>query len=643
MSERHPVAEADAVTGARNGRVRFGSFELDLAAGELRKSGLKIRIQGQPLEILALLLERPGEVVTREELQRKLWPSDTIVDFEHGLNKAINRLREALADSSENPRFVETLPRHGYRFIGEVNQLARAPFQASVVTPEEKKRARTAWRRLGIPLFWVIAVALAVLLAFDIGGVRKRLFGRSDIPRIQSLAVLPLANLSGDPQQEYFSDGITEELITDLAKIRSLRVISRSSVMQYRDSKKPLPQIAKELDVDAVLEGSVQREGNHVRITAQLIQASTDRHLWAETYDRDLRDILTLESDIAAAIGSEVQAELTSSDKRRLESARPVNPDAYQANLMARYFLAKWTGEGTRKCVEYSQHAIDLDPGYAVGYASLASCYAWAGLGGDQSAFPKAKAAAEKAMQLDDTLAEAHAVSGQVKVISDWDWLGAEKELKRAVDLDPSSSDAHIQYGFFLTAVGRSEEAVRETEKGLKLDPLTPTTNIQLGWVLYYARRYDESIAQLDKALEMDPNLGIAHWELSWNYAQKRMYPEAISECRGLLSIGPQDQAVLGTCGGIYGLAGRRQDALLLLSRLQKLSAKGYLDPYNVAWVYDGLGDNDRTMEWLTRAYREHSVLLWGVRIEQWTQKLRSDPRFQELLRQMNFPPQTSQ
>jgi len=643
MSEGRPIAEADAVNGARNRRVRFGSFELDLAAGELRKSGLKIRIQGQPLEILVLLLERPGEVVTREELQRKLWPSDTIVDFEHGLNKAINRLRESLADSSENPRFVETLPRRGYRFIGEVNQLEPAPFQASVLTPEEKKRARTAWGRLGVPLFWAISVALAVLLAFNIGGVRKRLFGRSDTPRIESLAVLPLANLSGDPQQEYFSDGITEELITDLAKIRSLRVISRSSVMQYKYAKKPLPQIAKELDVDAVLEGSVQREGNHVRITAQLIQASMDRHLWAETYDRDLRDILTLESDIAAAIGSEVQAKLTSNDQRRLASARRVNPEAYQANLMARYFLAKWTGEGTRKCIEYSHRAIDLDPSYAAGYASLASCYAGAGLGGDQSALPKAKAAAEKAMQLDDTLAEAHAVSGEVKVVSDWDWLGAEQELKRAVDLDPSSSDAHIQYGFLLTAVGRSEEAVRETEKGLKLDPLTPTTNVQLGWALYNARRYDESIAQLNKALEMDPNLEVARWELSWNYAQKKMYPEAISECRHLLSLAPPDQAVLGTCGGVYGLAGRRQEALSLLIRLRRISAKGYLDAYNVACLYDGLGDNDRTMEWLARAYREHSVLLWGVRIERWTKKLRSDPRFRELLRRMNFPPQTSQ
>jgi eukaryotic-like serine/threonine-protein kinase len=515
--------------------------------------------------------------------------------------------------------------------------------QSGVVSGVQPTAAARRWgsaTAAGIGLLGLACVT-AVLLAFNVGKIRQKLLGPGEVPRIESLAVLPLQNLSGDKEQDYFADGMTDELITNLAKISNLRVISRTSVMQYKGTKKPLPQIGRELDVDAVVEGSVLRAGNRVRITAQLIQASTDRHLWAETYDRDLRDVLALQNDVAAAIGGEVQAKLTSQDQKRLASARPVNPEAYQAYLKARYFSAKWTAEGNRKCAEYSQQAIGLDPTYAPAHATLASCYTSAATSGDQlatEAYPKAKAAAEKALQLDDTLAEAHAVSGSIKLGFDWDWSGAEQEFKRAVELNPNSFSAHLDYGLFLTAMGRPQEAVRETETAVKLDPLTPTTHLQLGWVLYYARRHDDSIAQLRKTLEMDPNLGYAHMELGWNYAQKRMYPEAILECRTAISQTPQNQVVLGSCGGVYGLAGKHQDALLLLSPLQKISAEGYLDPYNVASLYDGLGDNDHAMEWLTRAYREHSASLYGLRIETWTKGLRSDPRFQELLRRMNFP-----
>ena len=624
--------------------VRFGPFEANFTTGELRKHGIRLKLQDQPFHILRMLLAHPGELVTRENIRQSLWPSGTFVDFDNGLNAAINRLREALGDSAEHPRFIETLPRRGYRFICTLDSPA-----PSVVEPLSRTHPvagadeipvgiKPSWRRkTGLV---ACGVAFAVLLAL---GTWLAFFRTStEAARIQSLAVLPLQNLSGNREEDYFADGMTEELITNLSKITTLKVISRTSVMQYKETKKPLPQIGKELHVDAVIEGSVLRAGNRVRITVQLIQASTDRNLWAETYDRDLRDVLTLQNDVATAIGGQVQAKLTSQEQKRLASARQLNPEAYQAYLRARYFLSKWTAEGIRKCADYSQRAIDLEPTYAPAHASLASCYIWAAGSGDQlatEAFSKAKAAVGKALQLDDSLAEAHTALGQIKLQFDWDFPGAEQEFKSAAVLNPSSSTAHMGYGLFLTAMGRTEEAVKETEKALELDPLTPTTNLQLGWVLYYARRHDESITQLKKALELDPDLGYAYMELGWNYAQKQMYPEAIAECKKAISLVPQGQVVLGSCGGVYGLAGRRQDALLLLSRLQKLSEGGYVDPYNVAWLYDGLGDNDHTMAWLERAYRERSASLCGLRIETWTQGLRSDPRFADLLRRVRLPP----
>jgi TolB-like protein/DNA-binding winged helix-turn-helix (wHTH) protein/Flp pilus assembly protein TadD len=622
--------------------IRFAEYNLDTRTGELRKGGAALQLHAQPLQVLLLLLEHPGEVVSRDHLRSALWPDDTFVDFEDSLNHAVRRLREALADSPENPHFIQTIPRHGYRFIYPIEGGAE-------LAPQEE--ARPVWwqqrSRMVALVAGAAAVSLALLFAFNVAGLRERILRtvgavREPPLQIQSIAVLPFENLSGDPAQEYFADGMTEELITDLGKISALRVISRTSVMRYKGSRKSLPEIARELNVDVIAEGAVQRSGNRVRITAQLIQALTDRHLWAGTYDRDLRDVLVLQSEVASAIGDQVQAKLTPQDRTRLASARSVNPEAYEAHLKARYFLGKWTAEGTRKCVEYSQRAIDLDAKYATAYAGQADCYAFAAQACYQSAaeaYPKAKAAAGKALELDDTLAETHAALGTIKFIFDWDWPRAEQELKRAVMLDPNSSMAHEWYGRFLTAMDRSDEAVRETKKALELDPLSPTTNALLGWVLYYARRYDESIAQLKKALELAPDLAYANNELGWNYAQERMYPEAVTECQRAVSLMPEDQIVLGSCGAVYGLAGRRQDARTLRDRLMKVSARGYLDPYNVAFLYDGLGDNDRTMEWLERAYRERSGSMFCLKTEIWTDRLRSDPRFQDLLRRMNFPP----
>jgi TolB-like protein/DNA-binding winged helix-turn-helix (wHTH) protein/Tfp pilus assembly protein PilF len=620
--------------------IRFADYELDTRAGELRNGKATIRLHKQPLRLLLLLLEHPGKLVRREDLRTALWPDHTFVDFEDSLNHAVQRLREVLGDSAENPRFIETLPRLGYRFIH--------PLAGPAPPGRAQPSGRVARHRTVALAAGAVLALLTLVLGLNLAGLRDRLL--TVIPlkrvagpsRIESLAVLPLENLSRDPEQEYFADGMTEELITDLGKIGALRVISRTSVMRYKGTRKRMPEIARELNVDAIVEGTVQRSGNHVRITANLLHAATDRHLWGNSYEGELGDALVLQDKVARAIASEVGFKLMSQEQARPARAHPVNPQAYQACLKGKYYANEWTEEGFRKATANFQEALGFDPNYAPAYEGLAEVYALRGLWGLQPSaetYPLARAAALKALELDDGLAESHALLGQVKFVFDWDWAGAERELKRAVVRSPSNSTAHFDYGWFLTAMGRPDEAIAETRKALELDPLTPTTNLQLGWVLYYARRNDLSVAQLKKTLELAPDFAYAHMELGWNYAQKRMYPEAVAECQKAVSLMPEEQVTLSSCGHVFGLARKRRDALTLLDRLKKLSPQGYVDPYNVAMAYDGLGDNAHAMDWLERAYTERSPSLYALRIETCTDGLRSDPRFQDLLRRMNFPP----
>ena len=622
--------------------VRFGEYELDTRTGYLHKGDVTLRLHKQPLQLLLLLLERQGALVTREELRTALWPDHTFVDFEDSLNHAIRRLREALGDSAENPRFIETLPRRGYRFIHAVDA------GVGVAPPKPVQPKGPLERHWLIALVaGTVAAPLTLVFALNVAGLRTRLLTANPAkslaatPRIESIAVLPFENLSGDPAQEYFADGMTEEIVTNLGKISPLRVISRTSVMRYKGSRKPLPEIAQDLNVEAIVEGTVQRSCNHVRVTANLLYAPTDRHLWADSYESELGDVLILQGKVARSIAGEIGIKLKPQEQIRLASSRPVNPEAYQAYLKGKYYTSKWSEEGFKKAVASFRQSIDVDPAYAPAYGGLGEVYSlmalWA-LQPSTEIYPLAKAAALKALELDDGLAEAHADLGLVKFQFDWDWSGGEQELKRAVTLNPSSSSAHLFYGLFLTAMGRADESVKETRIALELDPLTPSTNVQLGWVLYYARRHNESIAQLKKALELAPDFGYANMELGWNYAQKRMYPEAVRECRRAVSLAPEDQVTLGGCGNVYGLAAKRQNALVLVERLKKLSRQAYVDPYSMAWLYDGLGDNNRTMQWLERAYLARSASLPALRVEVWSDRLRSDARFQDLLRRMNFP-----
>jgi TolB-like protein/predicted Ser/Thr protein kinase len=501
-------------------------------------------------------------------------------------------------------------------------------------------RKRLRWTATLVAGLGLITTALVVGL--NVGGLRDRLLGRVSAPRIQSLAVLPLQNLMGDPAQEYFVDGMTEALITNLSKISAIKVISRTSIMQYKGVKKSLPQIAKELNVDAVIEGSVLRSGDRVRISAKLIRAATDQHLWAETYDRDLRDILALQSEVARTVAQQIKVTLTLQEQTRLATTHPVNPEAHDAYLKGRYYLNQLTEDRYKKSAEHFQQAIDLDPTYAPAYAGLAYCYSIEASGGlrpPKETFPLAKAAAGKALELDETLAEAHAALGGTKLAFDWDWPGAEQELKRAIELNPNSSYGHAFYSAYLAVMGRSDESVAEARRALELDPLAPALSVNLVWTLYYARRHDESIAQLRKILELAPNLAYARTMLGWNYAEKRMYPEAVAECRKAIEQTPEEQMTLGSCGWVYGLAGKRSEALDLLAKLKRMSEQRYVDPYIIAVLCDGLKDNNLTMEWLERAYQEHSAGLQCLKIEIFSDSLRSDPRFRDLLQRMNFPP----
>ena len=453
--------------------VRFGTFEADLNTRELRKSGLRIKLQGQPFEILVMLLERPGELVAREDLQQRLWPTDTFVDFDHGVNAAINRLRDALGDSAENPRFVETVPRRGYRFIAPIDSQVSAPSRSSVAPPEgSSSTAIVDATRVVLPISGrrtkIIAAGLvvAIVLAFGLSSsrVRGRIFGRPSQPRIQSLAVLPLVNLSGDPNQDYFADGMTEALITDLGKIGALRVISRTSVMQYKGTKKPLPEIARELNVDGFIEGTVSRSGNHLRITANLLQASPEKHLWAESYDSELGDILTVQGQVAQAVAREIQVKLTPEEQRLLGSARPVNPKAHDDYLKGQYLCKRDNREGLDKAIQYFQQAINEDSNDPLAYAGLAGCYAlwgWAGdiFAGDlapKDIMPKARDAALKALQLDESLSEAHTSLANVNLILDRNWSEAEREYKRAASSIMSLKTSDSMLTFILLLVYKS-------------------------------------------------------------------------------------------------------------------------------------------------------------------------------------------
>lgn len=629
-------------------RCRFGVFEADLRAGELRKRGLQVRLQEQPFQVLAMLLEHPGEVVTREELQKRLWPSDTFVDFDHGLNKAINKIRDALGDSAESPRFVETVARRGYRFLAEVRAVDATPVRGPEPPIEALSQAKDhgpanlaegpgGHKRLAAPLGWGIAFVVLLLLIPIVWTFRSR---NRTSPAIRSLAVLPLESLSGDASQDYFADGMTDELITDLSQISALRVISRTSVMPYKGVRKPLAQIARELNVDAVVEGTVLRSGNQVRITAQLIQAPADKHLWAHAYEGDLRDTLALQNQVARAIAEHIRVSLNPQEDAALKNNKVVNPEAYVSYLKGRYFWNKRTANGLKSAVAYFNQAVDEDPNYAQAYSGLADTYALLGdwqyaVMTPKEALPKAKAAAVKALELDSGLGEAHNSLAFCLDGFDWDFESAEKEFRRAIELNPGYATAHHWYAWHLALVGRNVEAIAEMRKAQNLDPLSLIINADLGELLLIAHSYDESIEQSHKTIEMDPNFGLAYNQLGQAYLQKQMYAEAIGELQKAIQLSGNSPTCTANLARAYAASGKRNEALQLLSDLKKSSNPGYSHASEIAVIYAALGDKNQAMTWLEKGYEERFNP--GVLLRPGFDPLRSDSRFQDLLRHIGL------
>ncbi|MBV8570490.1 MAG: winged helix-turn-helix domain-containing protein [Acidobacteriaceae bacterium] len=577
-------------------RVRFGAFEVDLRSGEIFRYGSKLKLQNQPFQVLAVLLEHPGELVTREELRNRLWPKDTFVDFDCGLNKAINGLRSVLRDRAKRPRFIETLPHRGYRFIASLE-----PLGADAVK--------------GTPV-------LSRALAFT--------------GRIDSIAVLLLDNYSGDPGQEYFCEGMTEELISALSKISSLRVISRTSVARYRGARKSIPEIARELRVDAVVEGSVMRCDQKVRITAQVIGALDDRHIWSGRYERELRDILQLQAEIADSIAGEIH-KLVDPELRPAMRMRQVHPQAYEACLKGNYFRDKATPADLQKSTEFFLQAISLDPAYAQAYADLSESYFYLGLFGVapcSEAFTKARANALRALQLDETVVAAHNALAAIHIL-DWDWAAAEAACSRAAKLNPGDARTRAHFADYMSIRGRHDEAIEEYRRALELDPISRVRLGHFGLILYRARRYEESICQCLNALEIDPTYANALWFLALALEQKGRLTESVAKLEKAVSQseGLHYRALLGRA---YALAGDRARAENTLYELKRVSQSKCVSPLDIAVVYHGLGDLTSTFEWLEEAYRQRVFRLIELTLPMFD-SLRFDPRWQELVRRIGL------
>jgi TolB-like protein/DNA-binding winged helix-turn-helix (wHTH) protein/Tfp pilus assembly protein PilF len=645
--------------------VRFGLFEFDLESNELRRKGLRLKLQDQQLNLLRVLLEHPGTLVTRDELRHRLWKPGTFVEFDHSLNTAMMRLREVLGDSSDNPMLIETVPRKGYRFIAPVHDLKKEPETPNPSTPVDAKVEKNEKvedelnlpatppqhhssialpipvvplaRQVSLRRAVLAGLALALFLVAVLFLFRQNLgLVSSDTKQISSIAVLPMENLSGDSNQDYFADGMTDELIASLARISSLRVISRTTAMEYKGTHESLEKIAHDLHVDAVVEGTVLRSGDRVRITAELVQVSTDRHLWADTYESPLGDILALQNQVAAAIVSQIRIKLTPQDKESLATTRPINAGAFEDYLKGRYYWGKRSEGALDKAIHYFQSATEKDSNYALAYAGLADCYgilgaAIVGTIPTSEVAPKAEAAAKRAVELDPTLAETQTALATVQFNDDWNWKAAETGFRHAIQLNPSYATAHQRYSLYLIAMGRTEESLAEMNRARSLDPLSLSVNFSLGWRLYMARQYDQAISQLLNTIEMDPSYLLAHIVLGQCYEQEEKYSEAITELQKAASMSPDSPPVLAALGHAYAVAGKRAEALQMLDQLKSLSARRYVSPFYLALLYIGLDDREQTIAWLDRGYDDRSNNMIFLKVVPQFDSLRSEPRFQDL------------
>ena len=613
--------------------LRFGTFELNITTGELRKHGRKIRLQGQSLKILLCLLEEPGQPRSRDELRCKLWPTGTFVDFDHSLNVAVNRLRERLGDSAGAPRYVETVAGAGYRFVGVVE--ADDPRQLEPEPPADAspdRNRRIAWLAI------TVACPL-VLLAFALfysGRVRN--VPKAEGSRITSVAVLPLNNLAADERESYLADGMTEELITELARLGSFRVISRTSIMRYKQTSRSISDIGRELNVDAVVEGTVRRSGDRVRVTVQLVGTAPEHHIWADAFEGDIRDVLNLQRGVAGKVANQILGKLAA-PKATLRANKRLDPETYEAYLRGRHFLARRNADAMNKAAEYFQRAVHRDPQFAAAYAGLATTYDLLGMLGilaPEHCFPQAKYFADKALQLDGSLAEAYAARGHAADFYDLDWSASQQDFQRAIALDPSSAFAHHWYGEHFIAIGNAEWAVSELKRARELDPLSLPILSTLGRAHLYAHHYGDAMEHCRKVLELEPTFAMGHWCLGLAYTAERKYSMAAAEFERANELGTTPLYVCQLACA-YAAIGKNVEARAMLQTLLQKARTTHVSPYFLARIYAALGDKDEAFRWLETAFdkRDHLTFL---PLDFWTDAMRSDPRFFALLRRLHLP-----
>jgi len=619
------LAGGDVVSQLRE--YHFGDFIVDLEAWHLSLSGQVVHLEPTVLKLLIFLIENRDRLVLKRELLDTVW-GDTYVS-ESALTKAIARLRKALKDDPHRPEYIETVHALGYRFIAEVENIEQTV---------EKDPIRAKSRRGTYAVMFFAGLAVIVLLLFsqqlpDVWMQQPAM----EQPRVRSLAVLPLDNLSGDPEQNYFVDGLHEALIADLSKISSLKVISRQSSMRYRTSNKLLPEIAGELNVDALIEGSVLLIGGRVRVTAQLIHGQTDEHMWAETYDRDLRDVFTLLSEVARAITDEIEITLMPQEEERLARTGPVDPEVNDAYLRGMYFLNKYTSKGFQESLKYFHQAVEIDPDFAPGWAGLSGAHLLIAYFGNESpreAILQARVAALKALELDDQLSAAYSALGWVRLFT-WDWPGAGEAFEEALRLNPNDSATYHGYADYLTLTGRAEEGLVQVKRGRAINPLTPMATIPVPFHLYMMRQYDESIAEARKLLKTDPDYPVNRL-LSRVYWQKGLFEQALAEYRKTL-VKRKDSRLLEALDNGNADSGPHGAMRAVAHELVARSKLRYVDSFRIAAVFAQAGEVDLAFEWLNNAVDQGSLELVYVNIRPEFDPLRDDPRFKTLMQRLGL------
>ncbi len=619
-------------------RYSFGPFLLDPVEKVLLRDDEPVPLPPKALETLCALVEGHGHILEKAELLNRIWP-DTFVE-EATLAQNIFTLRKALGDSAEGHRYIETVPRRGYRFVAPIRELTDDPRQNRPPTQTTAIASRPTHR-------WAtrVSAAVVVLVLWATAYLARQRFWPSPRAERVTLVVLPFQNMTGDPQQEYLTDGLTEEMIAQVSRMdpERLGVIARTSAMQYKGTTKNVAQIGRELGVSYILESSFRREGNRVRITAQLVRVSDQTHLWSQNYERDVREILALESEVTQAIANEIRIKVSAQDRSHLASASPVDPEAHQLYLKGRFFWNKRTEAGYVKAISYFQSAIERSPRYAQANAGLADTYALLGSMPNEEisraeAMSKAKAAAISALQLDDSLAEAHTSLAFVKMHYDWDWNGAEQEFGRAIELDPNYPTAHHWYAYDLAALNRMREALNEIWRAQQVDPLSAIISTDVAEFLYYAGRYDQAIQQAKAALEIDPQFLMAHSLLGEIYGEQHRYSEALAEGKRAVELSGGSPWMLARLGRTYALSGDRSQAEQVLRQLVELSAKRKGMSGKIAGVAAALGKNDEAFAAVQKACEERDGGLMLLKYDHTWDLLRSDPRFQELVRRVGLP-----